>query len=74
LNTNILIISISIFVFFIISNDNIYAQKQTIDEFLDWPSETNYHFVFVVIVILIGLTILANYLWSKRKGRRYSEE
>ena len=65
---------ICIIVFFIISNDKIYAQEQTIDEFLEWPSETNYNSVFIAIVIMIALSIMANYLWSKRKGRRYSEE
>ena len=74
MKTSILIISICIIVFFTISNDKIYAQEQTIDEFLEWPSETNYNFVFIVIVIIIALSIMANYLWSKRKGRRYSEE
>ena len=74
MNNSIWIIPIGIIVFFIISNDKIYAQEQTIDEFLEWPSETNYNSVFIAIVIMIALSIMANYLWSKRKGRRYSEE
>ena len=74
MKTGILIIPISIIVFFTIFNDKIYAQERSIDEFLEWPSETNYNFVFIAIVIMIALAIMANYLWSKRKGRRYSEE
>ncbi len=64
----------SIIAFLIMPNDLIFAQGQNIDEFLEWPSETNYNFVLVVIVIMIVLAVMANYLWSKRKGRRYSEE
>jgi hypothetical protein len=63
-----------IIVFFIISNDKIYAQEQGIDEFLEWPSTDNYNLVIIAIVIMIALSIMANYLWSNRKGRRYSEE
>ena len=37
-------------------------------------SEANYDFVIVILVVVIGLAIFSNYLWSKRKGRRYSEE
>ena len=37
-------------------------------------SDTNYDFVIIILVIIIGFAILGNYLWSKRKGRRYSEE
>jgi len=74
LNTNILIIAISIGVFFTISNDMIYAQEQDIGEFLEWPSTDNYNFVIIAIVIMIVIGIIANYLWSNRKGRRYSEE
>ena len=60
--------------FFPISSDWIYAQEQTVDDFLEWPSETNYNFVLITIVVMIALSVIANYLWSKRKGRRYSEE
>jgi hypothetical protein len=74
LNIYVLIIPISVIAFFTISNDMIFAQEQNIDEFLEWPSETNYNFVFIVIVIMIALAIMANYLWSKRKGRDFSEE
>jgi len=59
---------------FSLSYDIAYSQRQNIDEFLDWSAETNYNFVLVAIVILIFLAILANFLWSKRKGRRYSAE
>ena len=72
MNTSILIIAINIIVFFAISNDKIYAEEQSIDEFLEWPSTENYNFVIIVIVIMIAIGILANYLWSNRKGRRYS--
>jgi hypothetical protein len=74
LNTSILIIAISIIVFFAISNDLIFAQERGIDEFLEWPSTDNYNFVIIAIVIMIAIGIIANYLWSSRKGRRYSEE
>ena len=37
-------------------------------------SDTHYDFVILILVIIIGLAILGNYLWSKRKGRKYSEE
>ncbi len=37
-------------------------------------SDVNYDLVIIILVIVIGLAILGNYLWSKRKGRRYSEE
>jgi hypothetical protein len=37
-------------------------------------SETRYDFVIIILVIIIGIAILGNYLWSKRKGRQYSEE
>lgn len=60
--------------FFSIFNETIYAQEQTIDEFLEWPDETNYNSVFISIIIIIAFAIMANYLWSKRKGRSYSEE
>ena len=74
MNPSILIIAISIIVFFAISNDKIYAQEQSIDEFLEWPSTENYNFVIIAIVITIAIGIIANYLWSNRKGRRYSVE
>ncbi len=74
MKTGILMISIGMIAFFTISNDKIYAQDQGIDKFLEWPSETNYNFVFIAIVIIIAIGIIANYLWSNRKGRRYSEE
>jgi predicted negative regulator of RcsB-dependent stress response len=61
-------------VFFTIPNDKIYAQDQDIDEFLEWPAENNYNFVFIAIVVIIAIGIIANYLWSKRKGREFSEE
>ena len=54
--------------------DKVYAQEKTIDEYLEWPSETNYNLVFISIVIMIALAIIANYFWSKRKGRRFSAE
>ena len=72
MNTSILVIAINIIVFFAISNDKIYAQEQTIDEFLEWPSTENYNFVIIAILIMIAIGIIANYLWSNRKGRRYS--
>lgn len=37
-------------------------------------SDVNYDLIIIILVIVIGLAILGNYLWSKRKGRRYSEE
>jgi len=37
-------------------------------------SETNYNFVIISISIVIAFAVLANYLWSKRKGREFSEE
>ena len=61
-------------VLFTIPIDQIYGQEKSIDEFLDWPSETNYNSILIAIVVLIALSVLANYLWAKRKGRRYSEE
>ena len=45
-----------------------------IEKFLEWPSGPSYSFVLIAIVIMIVLSIIANYFWSKRKGRRYSEE
>ena len=72
MNTGILIIVIGIIGFFVISNDLIYAQEQDIGEFLEWPSTDNYNFVIIAIVIMIVIGIIANYLWSNRKGRRYS--
>ena len=74
MKTCILIIAISVGVFFAISNDEIYAQEQDIDEFLEWPSTDNYNFIIIAIVIMIAIGVIANYLWSNRKGRRYSEE
>jgi hypothetical protein len=41
---------------------------------LEWPAENNYNFVFIAIVVIIAIGIIANYLWSKRKGREFSEE
>ena len=55
-------------------NDLIFAQEQNIEDFLEWPSENNYDFILASILIMVVLAIIANYLWSKRKGRRYSEE
>lgn len=37
-------------------------------------SETNYNSVFFTIIIIVALAIMANYLWSKRKGRKFLEE
>ena len=37
-------------------------------------SEANYNFVFIVIAVIIAFAIIANYFWSKRKGREFSEE
>lgn len=37
-------------------------------------SDVDYNFVIIILMIVIGLAILGNYLWSQRKGRRYSEE
>jgi len=74
LNTSILIIAIGIIGIFATSNDLIYAQEQDIGEFLEWPSTDNYNFVIMAIVIMIAIGVIANYLWSNRKGRRYSEE
>jgi len=69
-----LIIAIGIIGIFATSNDLIYAQEQDIGEFLEWPSTDNYNFVIMAIVIMIAIGVIANYLWSNRKGRRYSEE
>jgi hypothetical protein len=69
-----LIIAISVGVFSAIANDEIYAQEQDIGEFLEWPSTDNYNFIIIAIVIMIAIGVIANYLWSNRKGRRYSEE
>lgn len=74
MKNNILIIFIGTIIFFEGSIDKIFAQEQSIEEFLEWPSETNYNFIFFTILVMIGLAIVANYFWSKRKGRRYSEE
>lgn len=63
-----------IMTFLMIHDNLIFAQQQNIEEFLEWPSEPNYSFVLIAIVIIIALSIMANYFWSKRKGRRYSEE
>lgn len=51
-----------------------YSQEQTVDEFLEWPSENNYDFILIAIVVMIFLAIFANYLWSNRKGRKFSAE
>jgi len=67
-------ISISAIMFFAIFIDKSYAQEKNIDEFLEWPSTNNYNFVVIAIVIMIAIGIMANYLWSYRKGRRFSEE
>jgi uncharacterized membrane protein (DUF106 family) len=69
-----LIIAISVGVFFAISNDRVYAQEQDIEEFLEWPSTDIYNFIIIAIVIMIAIGVIANYIWSNRKGRRYSEE
>jgi hypothetical protein len=37
-------------------------------------SETNYNSVIVAVIIVIALAIMANYFWSKRKGRSFSQE
>ena len=55
-------------------NDLVFAQEQNIDEFLEWPSERNYDFILTSMLIMVTLAIIANYFWSKRKGRKYSEE
>lgn len=65
---------IIIVLFVIDSNDLVFAQEQNIEDFLEWPSGTNYNFVFISIMIMIGIAIVSNYFWSKRKGRKYSEE
>jgi len=69
-----LITSFNIIAFLIISFGTIYAQGKTINEFLEWPPETNFNFVFISIIFIISFAILANYFWSKRKGSSYSEE
>ena len=74
MNTSILITAIGIIGFCAISNDLIYAQGQDIGEFLEWPSTDNYNFIIIAIVIMIAIGVIANYLWSNRKGRKYSEE
>jgi ABC-type antimicrobial peptide transport system permease subunit len=56
------------------SFDQIYAQDKEISDFLEWPSTSNYNTVLIAIIIMIIVGIIANYLWSNRKGRRYSEE
>ena len=46
----------------------LYEENETV------LSETGYTYVIIILVIVIGFAIMGNYFWSKRKGRRYSEE
>ena len=71
---NIWTIPICIITFFTLYFDKIYAQEQDIEEFLEWPSTDNYNFLIIATLIMIAIGIIANFLWSNRKGRRYSEE
>ena len=59
-----------IMIFLMIHNNLIFAQQQNIEEFLEWPSGPSYSFVLIAIVIMIVLSIIANYFRSKRKGRK----
>ena len=74
MQTSILKICVFIMVLFTISFDQIYAQDQNIDEFLEWPSTSNYNFLLIALVIMIVIVIITNYLWSNRKGRRFTVE
>ena len=74
MQTSILKICVFIMVLFTISFDQIYAQDQNIDEFLEWPSTSNYSFLLIALVIMIVIVIITNYLWSNRKGRRFTVE
>ena len=65
---------IFILVLFTIPFYQIYAQDQNIDEFLEWPSTSNYNFLLIALVIIIVISVIANYLWSNRKGRRFTAE
>jgi ABC-type antimicrobial peptide transport system permease subunit len=44
------------------------------DEFLEWPSTSNYNFLLIALVIMIVIGVIANYLWSNRKGRGFTIE
>lgn len=57
-----------------LSSDNIFAQEQDLEDFLDWPPETNYNLIFLTIAIILAIAVIANYLWSNRKGRKFSAE
>ena len=37
-------------------------------------SYANFDLVIFILLVVIGFSILGNYLWGKRKGRKYSEE
>lgn len=74
MQAGVLIIYVFIMVFFAIPFDQTYAQDQSIDEFLEWPSTSNYIFILIALVVLIIIAIIANYLWSNRKGRRFTVE
>jgi len=65
---------ISIMILYTMSFDQIYAQDQDIDEFLEWPSTSNYNFILISLVIMIVISVIANYLWSNRKGRKFTAE
>ena len=60
-------------IFLTMNIDRTFGQSD-IEEFLEWPETTNYSFVIISILVMIAFGIIGNYLWSKRKGRRYSEE
>jgi len=44
------------------------------NEFLQWKLDPYYNLILVSIIIIIALSVVANYFWSKRKGRNYSAE
>jgi len=67
-------ICVFVILLFTISFDQIYAQDQNMDEFLEWPSTSNYNFLLIALVIMIVIGVIANYLWSNRKGRRFTIE
>jgi len=74
LKTRIGIVFCGIIVYLILPNDNIFAQDQKPEDFLEWPAETNYNLLFIAIAIFLVVSVMANYFWSNRKGRRFSAE
>jgi len=74
LKIGIWIVFFGIIFFLIISSGNIFAQEQNMNEFLQWKLDPYYNLILVSIIIIIALSVVANYFWSKRKGRNYSAE